>query len=286
MTPGQRSVESHPDLDTLADLDAGVLDGAEADRVAAHVAGCARCEQVMAALGGVRADLRALPAPPVPAAVAARLESTLAELGAAPDQTGPVAAVAAEAPARVVDLGAARERRWRRLKAMSSGVAAVLVLFAAGASVVSVVRSSGGGNDTSAAGGGGGAADQQTSAERGSAAAAAPQSTSRDLPSYTEKTLRAALPSIEASSPVGQVADAGASGPAGSLAAAGPRTACAESIPGRGGVLRAVRWISYEGEPAYVLVFVDDAGGRTAYVVGEGCGRSPGVPARVLDTVR
>src|SRR3954447_6413237 len=70
MTAGPGAAASpspHPDLDTLADLDAGGLEGAEADRVRAHLAGCPRCEQAMAALEGVRADLAAAPARPAAA---------------------------------------------------------------------------------------------------------------------------------------------------------------------------------------------------------------------------
>ena len=69
------------------------------------------------------------------------------------------------------------------------------------------------------------------------------------------------------------------------MADSGRRTACAETIPGHRGVLTAVALIRYDGQLAYVLVF-RDAGKRTAYVVGEQCGRSPALPAPVLDTVR
>ena len=71
---------AHPDLDTLADLDAGVLDAEAAARVSAHVAGCADCAGVIAALEAVRADLRGLAPPPLPDSVAARLDATLAGL--------------------------------------------------------------------------------------------------------------------------------------------------------------------------------------------------------------
>jgi hypothetical protein len=291
MTAGQRPAQApppHPELDTIADLDAGVLDDAEAERIAAHVATCARCGQVLAALGGVRAELRALPVPPIPAAVAARLDSTLAELSAAPRDARTDRSVAAAAPAPAADLAAARDRRWRRLKAATGAAAAVLALVVAGASITSLVRAGGGGSDSSA-GGGGGQGEPRTSLEQDDSAAAqgaAPAPTSLPaLPSFDRTTLRAALPSIEASAELARVPDARKSGPAGAMADAALRTACAKTIPGNTGVLRAVRWISYDGQPAYVFVF-DDAGARVAYVVGEHCGRSPGVPATVLDTVR
>jgi hypothetical protein len=293
MTAARRPDEPHPGLDTLADLDAGVLEGADAERVAGHVAGCARCGQVMAALGGVRADLRTLPAPPLPAAVAARLDATLAELrtaadGAAPartDRTDRVAA--APATAQVTDLEAAR--RWRRLKAAGTGVAAALVLVVAGTSVVSLVRSAGGGDDsTSAAGGGSGAEtreqQQDTAAVPGAAAPSLPP-----LPDFDEASLRAALPTLVTAYAVDRVtetaAEGPANGPAGAMADSGLRTACVRTIPGTKGQLSAVRWIRYDGRPAYVFVF-SDGGSRTAYVVGDQCGRVPAVPATLLDTVR
>jgi hypothetical protein len=293
MTAGQRPAQSpppHPELDTLADLDAGVLAGADAERIAAHVATCARCGQALAALGGVRAELRALPAPPIPAAVAARLDSTLAELSAAAphDARTDRPAAAQAAPAPVADLAAARERRWRRLKGMTGAAAAVLALVVAGASITSLVRTAGGGSDSSAAGGGGGM-EQHTASEREDSAAA-PDAASAPtslppLPSFDRTTLRSALPSIEVSAALTRAAAAGKSSPAGAMADVGLRTACAETIPGNPGVLRAVSWIRYNGQPAYVFVF-DDAGARVAYVVGDQCGRSPAVPATVLDTVR
>lgn len=80
----------HPDLDTLADLDAGVLDGPTAERVSGHVRTCAQCAGALRAMSAVQNDLRALPTPPMPAAVAARLDDVLAGLRRAerPDGTG------------------------------------------------------------------------------------------------------------------------------------------------------------------------------------------------------
>jgi anti-sigma factor ChrR (cupin superfamily) len=94
MTAADRPTVPHPDLDTLADLDAGVLDPAAAEDVAAHVGGCARCAGVLAAFDTVRADLLALPAPELPAPVAARLDAVFADLrrqAAGPTATGPTA---------------------------------------------------------------------------------------------------------------------------------------------------------------------------------------------------
>ena len=62
----------HADLDTLADLQAGVLEGPRADRVREHVAGCRSARRSTHSMP-CRASLRSLPAPAMPAAVAARL---------------------------------------------------------------------------------------------------------------------------------------------------------------------------------------------------------------------
>jgi hypothetical protein len=91
----------HPDLDTLADLDAGALDAAAAAEVAAHVSGCARCTRASAALGTVRVQLHAQPRPEMPAVVAARLDATLAALrgGQWPGQdAGPAGVHRTDAP--------------------------------------------------------------------------------------------------------------------------------------------------------------------------------------------
>ena len=83
----------HPDLDALADLDAGLPDPISTARLDEHVAGCPACTQVLRALAAVRVELRALPPPQLPAGVAARLDATVAELRAAE----PVSATSAAA---------------------------------------------------------------------------------------------------------------------------------------------------------------------------------------------
>jgi hypothetical protein len=69
----------HPSLDDLADASEGLLDPDRAARVAAHLTGCARCQEAAAALSGVTALLAAAPDPgPMPDAVARRLDDVLA----------------------------------------------------------------------------------------------------------------------------------------------------------------------------------------------------------------
>lgn len=86
---------THPDLDTLADLDAGVLDPAAAEDVAAHVGGCVRCTAAITAFDAVRADLHDLPPPAMPDSVAARLDATVTDLRR---RTGPVPTPAPATP--------------------------------------------------------------------------------------------------------------------------------------------------------------------------------------------
>jgi hypothetical protein len=298
MTAADRPPGPHPDLDTLADLDAGVLDAATAERVSAHAGGCPRCAKLITALGTVRADLRSLPPPPLPQAVAARLDATVAGLRptrpAVPGAAGPSAdgeRTGETAAARPVDLGAARERRRRRSgRATVAAVAAAVALLAAGASVTALVRSLGSGGPGGAATSAG--RDSKAATEAGTApkpatpSAAAgigapptsPAATSA-VPSYTRDTLRTSLARIERESAVETTAKA--AGSAGAMADPARRQACVQTILGHRGELRAVRRITYEGVPAYLFVFED--GQPHGYVVDLQCGASGGLPATVLD---
>jgi anti-sigma factor RsiW len=280
MTAADRPTVAHPDLDTLADLDAGALDPAAAEDVAAHVGGCARCVAAMAAFDGIRRDLRALPTPRVPPEVAARLDATLAELRG--ETAGPAAAPPPPRP--VADLAGARERRRRRsLKIGTGAVAAAAVLIAAGASVTALVNSAGQVSDTTS-GAAGAASLSDESAPRATRSAAVPNSLG-GIPSYTKETLSGSLDTIARDSAVTDVTTLGETGPAGEMADAARRQACEQSITLRHGVLTAARRIDYEGKPAYVFVFTDANGRLCASVVDTTCGTTGGLPATVLDSV-
>lgn len=67
-----------PDVDTLADLHAGVLDATTAASLRTHVDGCAACTEVLAALDATVQSLSALPQVELPADVAARIDRALA----------------------------------------------------------------------------------------------------------------------------------------------------------------------------------------------------------------
>ena len=276
----------HADVDTLADLHAGVLEGAEAAQLREHVDGCRRCAEVLQALDAVAGQLRSLPAPAMPAAVAARLDATLADLRSdRPASTVPVPPLP-PVPDPEDELVVARARRGRRLSRAIGAAAAAVVLLVAGGAIVSIVR--GGGTSTTASSGAGSAASAPVQPEQqsgpksagggsfgndsvGGAPGATPQAV---LPAYDEASLRAALPAIAA----------GTARLAAGMADPSRQAACADSIPGAAGSLRAVEHISYLGQPAYVFVYADGAR-LTGHVVTETCGTPPGRAATVLATV-
>jgi hypothetical protein len=68
----------HVSAEKLARSRDGELSGAAARRVAAHLAGCARCRADADALAGLPALLAATPLPPMPDHLAARIETALA----------------------------------------------------------------------------------------------------------------------------------------------------------------------------------------------------------------
>jgi hypothetical protein len=297
----------HPDLDTLADLDAGLLDPVAAERLAAHLAGCPRCSRAAGALVAVRAELHALPAPPLPVALSARLDATVAQVARTEPPGSTASGVNGSATAgmarpddrsdgdgppegrSVGGLSAARARRRRRLGLSSGAIAAAFALVAAAASVTALVRDTGGSDGMSSGAsvqseGRGGAASSAAGPAIAASDRAAPRAASASVASYTRQTLPGALPSIERDSTVEVITRLGETGPAGAMADPARRGACEKTIVQRKGDLRAVRRITYDGKAAYVFVF-DVAGVRRAYVVDDTCGSTGSLPATVLDTV-
>ena len=81
----------HVSDEAMADFRAGLLPAREAAMIGAHLSTCSRCAELDAQLASVTSLLAATPTPPMPAALAARLD----------------AALAAEAAARAAGTGAA-----------------------------------------------------------------------------------------------------------------------------------------------------------------------------------
>jgi hypothetical protein len=307
-SPRPDDLAGHPDLDTLADLDAGVLDPPVAARAGRHAASCPRCSATLAAFGAVRVDLRSLPPPVLPPAVAARLDETLAQLRADPAnaRTPPIAAANARLPQGhgggtapppagaglrprpgppVVDLAAAAERRRARARKLTGRVAASLVVAAALVGVGTAVMQDADDRGTVAQGNAlPGDRSESSSGGRGrpdpadAPGGAAPTIDSvppKTLPSYTEETLLSAIPAITARSAVDIITSAGRDGPAGPMADASRRARCTEGIAGADGVPVAVQRVLFNDQLAYVFVFAAADGSRTVIVVSSTCGIAP-----------
>ncbi len=129
---------SHVDLDQVADLDGGVLSPEQERAVRGHLETCDECSHLLERVRKVHDLLTAEPIPPLPAAVAARLDESLA--AAVRDR---------EARTRVVSLDRARSRRhaWTsRLLAAAVG----LVVVGGGAYVAQDVLGSNASSDSAA----------------------------------------------------------------------------------------------------------------------------------------
>ena len=86
----------HPNLDVLADAAEGLLDAGAAARVQAHLAGCSRCRDEAAGLAEVTHVLSAVPPPPLPPGLTARLNEVLAQEQARRERSGALHAVPSE----------------------------------------------------------------------------------------------------------------------------------------------------------------------------------------------
>lgn len=91
-----------PDLDTLADLHAGLLDETTASTLRQHIASCSDCTAAMAALDATVTSLGAMPEVTIPADVAARIDAAIAaeagRVGLSDDTTASLAASSSAAP--------------------------------------------------------------------------------------------------------------------------------------------------------------------------------------------
>lgn len=274
----------HPDVDTLSDLDEGLLAGTPAEAAAqSHVAGCASCADFIALLASTREQLGALPATPMPADVVARIDAALAGEAArraAPDAALNVAPDAEPAPqpaAVVTSLDSARRSRAPRWMRASGAVAAGIALLMAGAigygALTTVTEKSGtissaeGGN--SAPNGAGAARDALTKNYTQATLAAGVRAL------VDNRTAAAIAPQTKSVSPMPLGAQQDRVGPPDldRLRAPAQLAACITELASRPGVAPlAVDYATYEGQPAVIIVLPDaDPTAVQAWVVGPAC---------------
>ena len=129
-------ISGHFDLDRLAELDEGLLPETEANAAEAHLRDCLPCREQLAAVRSTRALLAALPDEPMPAAVTARLDETLAGI---------------IGTTTVVPMLTPRPARWFNRPTGAGLAAAAVVAALVGAVVVGAsVKDDGGGADVGA----------------------------------------------------------------------------------------------------------------------------------------
>lgn len=291
-------MNGHLDLDALADL----LAGEGGDRQVDHVAACPACSAALVELedagAQVSAALAALPPPPVPADLPARLEAALREaapLPEAPDEPAPPAL-------RLLPLGplsdeedddrvrpAARphtRQGTRRRRPVLLGAAAAAVAVALGGAALTATLPGGPDAQSATAGASGGTERE----EAGVAAPAAPQLASGRSYGPGRRGLAAALPALleppaptraAAGSPPGLAPDADDG--LRRLREPAALAACLAALPAAPGEPLALDYATYDGRPALLVVrpAADPARVEVA-VVGPGC--RAGAPDELLRT--
>lgn len=133
MTPAEpREPDAHPDLETLADLQEGLLPPTPAAAVSGHLDACGSCRADFEALGRIPARLAAAAeVGPAPAELVSRLEDALTS------ERRPAAVT-------VTPLATARRRRLARDNRVLQAAAAAVLVLAATAVGVSALQDRGG----------------------------------------------------------------------------------------------------------------------------------------------
>lgn len=259
----------HPGVDALCELDEGLLAGtpAEAD-VLAHVADCASCADFIATLTATRVRLAALPAEPMPADIAERIDAALA--GEAQTTPGAAGVVTPLDHARRT-----RAPRWvRGAGAVAAGIA-LLTATAVGVGTFTTVNEKSG--------------TISGAAEGNSTPTDSAQRDADSVPNYTQATLADGVRALVAgqsgaagapqsksaspSRPLNTQQDAPVPPDLQRLRSPAQFASCIAELAGRPGVSPlAVDYARYEGEPAVVIVLPDaDPAVVQAWVVGPGC---------------
>lgn len=261
MTPEQQ----HLDLDELADVLVGVSDSA-------HVDGCPACRAGLAELRAadeqVRAQLGALPDPPLPAGLADRLDAALA-------------ALAAERPGSVTTLPAARPPR--SANRWLPAAAAAVLLLGGGAFAFSQTRGGDTADTTSAGDSAAGAAETTSDLVRNDSGRAydgrdALVAAVPELLVGSTTRVMAAPPAADAQAPAPAAAQAQVVDPLARLRTPEGLAECLLAVlpPDDPSVRpRALDYGTYKGQPAMVLLLPSPLPNKVdAYVLGPGCSRA------------
>jgi anti-sigma factor RsiW len=261
----------HPDLDTLADLQEGLLPPTPAAAVSDHLDQCPTCRTDFAALGEIPGQLAgAADVGPMPDELVSRLDEALA--------TEP-----RTASVTITPLAAARRNRLNRdNRVLQLAAAAVLVLAATGIGI-SAVQDRGG---------------QMSSGDKASAAGTGRELAEGSVPvlstgtDYTQASVVAAVPRLlaadgpkqlvnpEADAPT-RASDSAASGYATRLTEGPALSACVIALtddPDTAAIEMPTPLVvdvaKFDGQPATVIVLptADQADRLDVYVVGPDCG--------------
>jgi hypothetical protein len=271
------SAQWHPDTEVLARHQASLIGGFRGRRLAAHVAGCARCASVSDQLAAVGPVLASVPAAPMPDAVERQITAALAaEAATRQAAAGQAAAVS----------GGPRRPRARGFRLAMAAIPAAACLLLAG---LGYLLSQTGSSTSSSAASAAAPASRPSGVSAPAAAGRAVEPTKGAKPmfsqpgapflviasgiSYQKATLgaqvRGELDSNAGSSsatfsPQSSGNQAAASGSAGS-APSRTLAGCVLYLTGNAPP-RLVDKATYEGMPAYVIATADKA-----WVVGRGC---------------
>lgn len=255
----------HLELDQLADLDEDLLTPADTTAAEEHLAGCGECRRRRADLRTTRALLSTLPADPMPAAVATRIDAALAALPSA----------------TIVPLAGRRRSRWRAHPTMAGLGAAATVAALVGALVVARAES----HHSSSDGGGtaaSGATSRQAPLPLPAALATGTKYTAHNLGTTVPGLLHPQQALLAPASPGPQTAAGTAKSSASAVPAALTRLfgstaaldACVRSVETGGALVKplAIDFATYEGAPSLLIVLPGlDTGTIDAWFVGPGC---------------
>lgn len=283
---GRAGDGGHPDLETLAELQEGLLERADERRVRRHLASCGECTDALAGLDATRGLLAALPPVTMPDDVAARLDEALADAGPA----------AVSGAATVVPASTAKRSRWWSSGTFAGTAAAAAVVLLVAGVIAGALHSSNRGSNTSTSAAG--SAESATVGPKTFSATASGRN-------YTAATLASSLPALlgkpaatgspsgvtglsRAAAPGGTATGSGGAPAGDSAAAPAPTTAfktltepqklldCVAALTGQpaGSVTPlAADLASFQGKPAAVIVLPSP--NRPAlvdvWVVGPGC---------------